>query len=416
MVRGTNRRGHPETDAGTAYIPAWRGDASGSGDRNSRRRWRAGRRIEPSVFEDLLGSYGIGVEAREASKPELELVDSARKQSLTGEDAEGELAGDPRLLSLLARCGRHQGARAHRRPSPGTARHRSQPDRRPDRPVRSAVRMFTEVGVAEAVPGQVGYWRSLIGRAVAAAGDGPVHLNLAFREPLVPDDDPTWPEPLDGRTAGRPWVRVGAGVPTQVDLGEALGGEIPQRGVVVAGDGVADPAAVADLAERLGWPLFAEPTSNARRGPAVVRGYALLLADPGFADRPPDLVLTVGRPGLSRAVLRWIARADRHIVVDPRRRWADPTRTADLVLPALPAVPRRETSEWTLRWQNAGAEAEKVLADLDADPLTEPGVARAIGTALPSGGLLFVGPSRPIRDVDLGLPARDDVRVLATAA
>ena len=78
----------------------------------------------------------------------------------------------------------------------------------------SAVRWFCEAGVPQARPGMVGYWRSLACQAWAQASGragalaGPVHLNLAFREPLVPGEagEPDWPEPLDGRPEGRPWT------------------------------------------------------------------------------------------------------------------------------------------------------------------------------------------------------------------
>ncbi|MGW5162302.1 2-succinyl-5-enolpyruvyl-6-hydroxy-3-cyclohexene-1-carboxylic-acid synthase, partial [Nonomuraea wenchangensis] len=75
----------------------------------------------------------------------------------------------------------------------------------------SAARWFAEVGVPEDRPGQVAYWRSLACRAYQRAtgpsDPGPVHLNLAFREPLIPDGDTTWCEPLDGGANG-PWVRA----------------------------------------------------------------------------------------------------------------------------------------------------------------------------------------------------------------
>jgi 2-succinyl-5-enolpyruvyl-6-hydroxy-3-cyclohexene-1-carboxylate synthase len=285
-----------------------------------------------------------------------------------------------------------------------------------------AVRLFAEVGVPEAVVGQVAYWRSLVGRAVTTAAGtaagGPVHLNLAFREPLVPDGDRSWPEPLAGRGRGAPWVWVDRVEPSSIPVSELLGEDIPERGAVIAGDGVVTPSGVIALAEHLGWPLFAEPTSDCRYGANVIPGYPLLLADEALTETPPDVVFTVGRPTLSRALLRWLGRAGTQIVIDPRPAWPDPTRTAARVLPRTPwlNVDSRadEESAWLARWRQAGRAAAAVLeAELDAPRLTEVGVAGVVGAALPSGGLLICGPSRPIRDVELTLPARDDITVVA---
>lgn len=281
----------------------------------------------------------------------------------------------------------------------------------------TAVRMFAEVGVPETRPGQVGYWRSLIGRAVAATVDGPVHLNVAFRDPLIPDQDPAWPESLAGREADRPWLTTHRQSPSAPSLTDVLGSSIPERGVIVAGDGVSDPGAVVRLAESLGWPLLAEASSGARQGGHAIGAYPLLLADPKFAAEPADVVLTVGRPGLCAPLLRWMSGAGRQVVVDPNRRWADPSRTASAVLADLPTAPPRHpdpAGPWLARWLDAGRAATRVLDRMVAGGrLTEPGVARVVGSTLPSGSLVFVGPSRPMRDLDLCLPPREGLRVLA---
>ncbi|MBW3650827.1 MAG: 2-succinyl-5-enolpyruvyl-6-hydroxy-3-cyclohexene-1-carboxylate synthase, partial [Actinobacteria bacterium] len=126
-----------------------------------------------------------------------------------------------------------------------------------------SVRWFAEPGVAEGFP--VGSWRSLASRAFAeavagGAGAGPVHLNLAFRDPLVAEPGDLPP----GRAQGQPWhqaVREPAGAPE--GLAQRLTG---RRGVIVAGRRGAGPAVHA-LALALRWPVLADPLSGARAAP-----------------------------------------------------------------------------------------------------------------------------------------------------
>ena len=216
----------------------------------------------------------------------------------------------------------------------------------------AAVRWFSEAGLPEDRPGMAVYWRSLACQAWAHAaghvgglgqGSGPVHLNLPFREPLVPasgDDETEWPDPIPGgRPGGQPWTRFhGQDAPA----GEL---ELPwtERGVVVCGDGDYDALALVELAERAGWPVLAEPSSGGRRGPNALSAYQYLLATPEFVRaHQPDLIVSAGRPGLSRAQIAFLgaglgaSSARRHVVVaQGPGRWADPQRAATDVAAAL---------------------------------------------------------------------------------
>ncbi len=346
----------------------------------------------------------------------------------------------------------------------------------------AAVRWFSEAGVPEARTGQVAYWRSLACRAWACASGalggfpGPVHVNVPLREPLVPDAPqgsggtgaagPSWPEPLDGRPGGAPWTAVPAGSPAGAATRpmshppgpgplnatstwtSAL--ELPwtERGVVVCGDGDYDPAPLLRLAGEAGWPVLAEPSSGARRGPNALSAYPYLLELPEFlAGHRPDLIVSAGRPGLSRGQIAFLGRAgpaSRHVVIaQGPGRWADPTRSATDVAaavrlawkarPGREAAPaeaapgragpgragpgsRGERTGWLGSWLAADVAARAAAnAILDADgALSEPRLARDLAAALPSGSLLWVASSLPVRDLDHHLAPRAGLRVLAS--
>ncbi len=282
-----------------------------------------------------------------------------------------------------------------------------------------AVRLFAEVGTPERVTGLTAYWRALTGRAWAAArgtltrNPGPVHLNLAFREPLLPDGDYDWPEPLGGRAHNAPWVSAEDPVVVAPNV------RLPARTLVIVGD--AAPAlgrAAAVLAEEHGWPIISEPSGNARSGAHAISTGAWLLEVDAFVNAArPDQVLVVGRPTLSRAVLR-ILRDPRSTVtvVAATASWADPTRTAAQVLPALPAADghHEPDAEWLSLWQDAERAARTAIdRALEDDSAAELGLASGLYAALPADALLFLGSSMPVRDVFAAAAPRDGVTVLA---
>jgi len=290
-----------------------------------------------------------------------------------------------------------------------------------------AVRWFCEVGVPERRTGAATYWRSVAcqawGHASGSAGGlaGPVHLNLAFRDPLTPElpggaADHDWPESLDGRPDGEPWTRFEPRATTTDEL------ELPwtERGVVICGDGDYDAAALVALAEQAGWPVLAEPSSGARRGPNALPAYQYLLATPEFvAAHRPDVLVSAGRPGLSRPQSAFLAgSAGRHVVIGQGPgRWADPQRAATDVAAGirLSGTPAR-TTPWRDAWARADEAARRAVDAVldDEDRLTEPRLARDLVLGLPEDALLWAASSMPVRDIDVHAVTRADVRVLAS--
>jgi 2-succinyl-5-enolpyruvyl-6-hydroxy-3-cyclohexene-1-carboxylate synthase len=292
----------------------------------------------------------------------------------------------------------------------------------------TAAKWFFQVDDHPATPERVRWLRQLACRAYWTSLDGrpgPVHLNFSLREPLVPDG-PIPEEGPDGRAGGRPWVtRPGRAMRPDGALLDGLAGELEQRprGIVVAGRAERDPrlgAALAALAERAGFPLLADPTSGARRGPAAVAHYDALLRDPDWGDaRRPDLVLRVGDLPTSKPLRRWLHGLDAlQVAFDPENAWQDPGGAVATILPADPRtvvealadrLPRRPRARgWLDEWTGPDRAAAAAIADvLGGRPdLSEPRVAAELGVRLPPEATLVVASSMPIRDVETFFPAR----------
>lgn len=310
----------------------------------------------------------------------------------------------------------------------------------------SVVRWATDIEAPHTGKGQVAYWRSTIARAVAVARHpwqrGPVHVNIALREPLVPDADESWVESLDGHDGQsfidddgdtvyvvRSWTvdrRITMSVQEPIDeiLEDIAEGALPERGLIIVGD-IDDPedaAAAIELSEACGWPLHSEPSGMARAGKFTLAHFSLLTSTPAFvAAHTPDVVVTVGKVGLSRGVLQTVRNARLHLHAEPQRMatWPDPTRSASVVLGSVPAPPENTevpaASDWLDGWLMADALAQRTVEKtLEESVPTGLHVARAIWDAASEDDLIFVASSRSIRDLEAVASVRSDPpRVLA---
>jgi 2-succinyl-5-enolpyruvyl-6-hydroxy-3-cyclohexene-1-carboxylate synthase len=264
-----------------------------------------------------------------------------------------------------------------------------------------AVRLALTTAVAGAPDRENGSWRAAVDRAVAAATGvppGPVHVDVPFAEPLVPDDGAA----PAGRAGGAPWTAVS---PQRVQS-PPLPLDPAAPTLVIAGAGA--PAEV----RHWGLPTVAEPASGVWDA-GLRAGPWLLGALPD--DLLPAQVVVAGRPTLHRPVQRLLAdpRVAVFALADPDGRpWTDVAGTVRAVGAAPLWTP---SPDWTDRWLDADAAAGKALDAALDDPAAPggPRLARALVDALPAGALLVVGSSNPIRDVSLAAVPRGDVAVLA---
>ncbi len=301
----------------------------------------------------------------------------------------------------------------------------------------SHVRAFFELGTPDPDPRAcegLAYTAVRAVQASLAPDPGPVHLNARFRRPLqAPGPDPEDVRELRARIAaaserGIPVPRRTRAQPDPAAL-DALASRLrrARRGVVVAGPApLRDPAplqALGRFLETTGFVLMPEASSQLRFGGPPGRELCdafepLLAARPGHRPLEPDFVLQLGGAPSGRALSAWLdSDAAPERVVIAGRGWpeacnraadvwiADPAATlaglADRLADAAPEV------DWPARAAAAAAAVWRRLEELigSGRGFTEAEAVRTAVASVPSGGLLAVGNSLPIREVDLFCPA-----------
>ena len=273
-----------------------------------------------------------------------------------------------------------------------------------------AVRKFINAEVAD--DAQAGSWRDLAQTAfVSAVGQrqGPVHLNLQFREPLVGEATELPQRNSAHSSISKPVPSVS---PRQLKkLRKLLSSS---QGLIVAGPENYLADSVIQLAESLGWPVLADPRSKVRvEHRLVIAAADAMLRDNKFAKlHTPEVVLRFGTPPASKVVNTWLANSGAtQVVLTTTPTLVDPDRKCTLHMQCeidaicsdlIESLEPQATTKWSSSWTQAEELAQVAINTALTNELkiSEPAIARTIYASMPSNSHLVVSSSMPIRDIE----------------
>ncbi|NNN18498.1 MAG: 2-succinyl-5-enolpyruvyl-6-hydroxy-3-cyclohexene-1-carboxylic-acid synthase [Acidimicrobiaceae bacterium] len=266
------------------------------------------------------------------------------------------------------------------------------------------------------IPDQVNkaHWRGLASRVFHEAvsnpfGKGPVHLNLAFREPLVEDN----PEITPARMLHKSWYQVHFN--SSLKLFEDLAST--GRGMVVAGesDQSVDSEVVAKCAQ-LGWPVLAGPNSGFRWASECSMGSfeAFLRSEKIRELILPAAIVLLGSDLASRTVNGFVAQAAqggaRIVRVSNAWYWRDPQNiVSDFYFGSVASFFSRlgsvgHPNAYLEKLRELDRVANQGIWDSIGKDLSDPLVAAEIFSFANASDMIFSSSSMPIRDLEWFAP------------
>ena len=230
---------------------------------------------------------------------------------------------------------------------------------------------------------------------------GPVHLNLQFDEPLLPDSDSDWlshikisPRLHKDRKKTGTLRLVGA------------------RGVVIIGHdrGGLTVDEISQFTKVIGWPVIAEDPLSF---PDALPHASLFLSSHEIRSTLiPQSVVVIGRTTLSRSINAFIKLSPITYVVDQRVATVDSERSADRIFTQLPELQGViHSEEWIAKWNKIAERAHKLIDSLDG--WNEAVIAKTIASEIANDTALFISSSRPIRDFEAFASPRNGVTTYA---
>ncbi len=285
------------------------------------------------------------------------------------------------------------------------------------------VKWFVEMALPEGTDELLRYAQTVCARAIATSQmtpAGPVHLNFPFREPLIPHfEDPEIFEKVK-RSKGAISIQSGelSLSPNQIHRLSSVWSE-EVNGVIVCGpmDLPMFQKEVIELAEKLQFPILADPLSQLRSGSHnkqyIVDSYDTFLRNKeAKVFLKPDIIIRFGAMPISKALTIFMKEnADAvHFVIDGGGGWRDPIAvTSEMIYSdesllcqaILPLLPERNGSEFLGKWLKINDLTKHHLARInDESGLSEGKLFYQLAHLLPEESTVFVGNSMPIRDLD----------------
>ena len=315
-----------------------------------------------------------------------------------------------------------------------------------------------ELAIPSASIGMLDYLRQTIVYAIERSifpTKGPVHLNIPFRDPLVPVPDiavealETQFNPEHFFAGLEPIFAGESSTPPSPPL--LRGGEEStmqqwqkcSKGIIIAG--VSQPqfaekycSAIAQISQLLNWPVLAEGLSPVRNyaqlNPHLISTYDLILRNRELADKlTPEIAIQIGDLPTSKELRNWLDKTQpKRYIIDPSHHNFDPLHgktihlrtSVENLATILTLVPPLNEDESTLvpslnkgglggiltspsnkylqLWRNTEIQVRETIDQKISaiNKIIEPKVSWLLSQILPPATPIFIANSMPVRDVE----------------
>lgn len=242
---------------------------------------------------------------------------------------------------------------------------------------------------------------------------GPVHLNLPLREPLLPDLDLAVPKVKSVNTM------TGKRCLSNAEIEKISQNWSGKKGTFVVGPSFDEEAVrqLVDLAEQLGWVILADPLANIRtfgiNSPTISPYYDTYLRYVK-EDMMPDIIVRFGKLPVSKPLNQWLATfTGDYYLVESETEWLDASKMmttlivsdeVDFLSNMLETQLKRADESWLELFNKLDQIVVNSIKNQDITLFSEGNITQVVYHTMQEKDQLFVSNSMPIRDLDTYLP------------
>ncbi|WP_445489316.1 2-succinyl-5-enolpyruvyl-6-hydroxy-3-cyclohexene-1-carboxylic-acid synthase [Niallia sp. 03133] len=292
------------------------------------------------------------------------------------------------------------------------------------------VKWFMEMSPPEGTKEMIRYVKTVSARAVSTSlqdPKGPVHLNLPFREPLIPDLENL--QSYDSEKKDTKYIHMQNG---ELSLSDEYFQDLAARlsnysnGIIICGEMDKEyfSDSILQLAEILKFPILADPLSQLRtvdnRQEYIIDTYDTFLRnDTAKKALKPEIVIRFGSMPISKALTLFLKEQYEieQFVIDGGAGFRDPNQLTTEMIYCDEVIFCQKVASYLKycsvnhelqTWQTINKMTKEALQQIkEIEQMSEGKLFSLLGELLPEDSVLFVGNSMPIRDLDTFFHTQD---------